>query len=100
MNDILNRLTVLLALVAFGVVSAMGFMTGVRPMVTLFRATVAFVFLGFFGRMGIRIVLKGILKELARHREEEEKKNQAAQEALSVNKIVEQGAEKSAPTTK
>ena len=101
MNDILNRLTVLLALVAFGIVATVGFMTGVRPMVALFRATAAFVFFGFFGRMGIRIILKGILEELARHREEEDKKNQAAAQAsAAVNETIKKGAEEIAPATK
>ena len=101
MNDILNRLTVLLALVAFGIIAAVGFMTGAPPPVALFRATTAFVFFGFFGRMGIRIVLKGILEELAIHREEEEKKNQAVQEASAAsNEKIKQRAEESTPATK
>ena len=69
MNDILNRLTVLLALGAFVIIAAAGMTTGVDPMVCLFRATVALVFFGFFGRLGIRVVLKGILEELARHKQ-------------------------------
>ena len=78
MNDILNRLTVLLALLAFAIVAAIGFVTGVSPMVCLFRATAALTFFGFFGRMGLRIVLKSILEELAKHKKEQEEKAAAA----------------------
>ena len=72
MNDILNRLTVLLALGAFLTVAAVSMGAGVEPMVSLFRATVALVFFGFFGRIGLGIVLRGILEELAKHRKEAE----------------------------
>ncbi len=83
MNDILNRLTVLLALLAFAIVAAIGFVTGVRPMVCLFRATAALTFFGFFGRMGLRIVLKSILEELAKHKKEQEEKAAAEQTAAA-----------------
>ncbi len=76
MNEILNRLTVLLALFAFAVVAAVGFSTGVKPMVSLFRATVAFVFFGVLGHVGFKIVLNGILEELAKHKRELEKKTE------------------------
>ena len=100
MNDILNRLTVLLALVAFGVVAAVGFLTNVRPMVALFRATVAFAFFGFFGRMGLRVVLSGILKELARHKQEDQITGEAADEGgASTMERVEPASDEAAPTT-
>jgi len=93
MNDILNRLTVLLALLAFGIVAAIGFVTGVRPMVCLFRATAALAFFGFFGRMGLRIVLKGILEELAKHKREQEEKAAAEQAAAAALDKTENAAE-------
>ena len=83
MNDILNRLTVLLALAAFGVVAVIGFAAGVRPMVALFRATIAFVFFGIIGRLGFKVVLKGILEELAKHKKEQEEKREAAVSAAA-----------------
>ncbi len=83
MNHILNRLTVILALVAFAIVATVGFMTGVRPMVSLFRATAALVFFGVLGRVGFKIVLKGILEELAKHKEEQEQKEEAAREKMT-----------------
>jgi hypothetical protein len=70
MNDILNRLAVLLALFAFAVVSTVGFAAGAGPMIVLFRATVALVFFGVLGRIGFRVILKGILEELAKQRNE------------------------------
>jgi hypothetical protein len=93
MNDILNRLTVLLALLAFGIVAVIGFGTSVRPMVCLFRATAALAFFGFFGRMGLRIVLKGILEELAKHEKEREEKAATQQATAAASDTTEDGAE-------
>ena len=100
MNDILNRLTVLLALAAFGVVAATGFLRNVRPMVALFRATVAFAAFGFFGRMGLRVVLSSILEELARHKREDQSTGDAAEEGrTSAMERTEPASDKAAPTT-
>ena len=101
MNEILKRLSVLLSLMAFGIVTIVGIATNVGPMVTLFRATVAFILFGFFGRMGIRVVLKGILEELARHRKEEKDKKKAAEQEIMKAKAekVEETAASTTPVT-